>query len=444
MEIPRLKLNNGQKLLNAVKARDVEEIKNILSHTRLRFHAIAYAYGWALYQAKELAPNQTLRAHPFMQEAIEKVRLQRKIALDRLLVFDAINASSGDVPIENKNRKKQIDETLIDQRDMYITCAQVIRPYLELLIPEDSNNPTILFFYVGAFGHLDLLQDVAEPYKDKIDWNFCNEYGKTLLHIHAQEGNLAIVDYLLNKGADYNKQTFCYEKRNEEDEEEDIFLDKTPLHYAAQYRQEAVVKRLLDAGSNVTIDDHFNKLPLHYVAPGKYGNQKIFEMLLDHGANIDATNKGRTLLWEAIEEKKYTTIEYLLRLGANPSKSLPTRIFSSNRESFEILLALGANIDTPSCNNKTLLYKAVEEGNFNTIEYLLQRGADPDKELESRFCFKTMKFYTDSPLELAYRQAYLDTPSSEEDCEEETERIYRLLQKYRKTYPSLETSSESS
>lgn len=467
MEIPKPTLNNAQKLLQAVKERNLEEIKLILSCTDLRFHAIAYAYAWAITQAKELTPNKRLRAHSFMQEAVKRVHTQRAIALDRfavkyknilmLLLCDQTNDLSV-LPYEIRNNivqhmitcsyhdkicKEKIDETLIDQGNMYHACAEIIYPYLEPLISENSKNPTILAFYIGTFGYLDLLQDCVGPYEKKIDWDFCNPSGKTLLHIHAQEGNLEMVDYLLKKGADYNRQSYYYEKIYEEDKE-NIFIHKTALHYAAERHHVEIVERLLHAGSNVTIDDHFGKLPLHYVAPGRYGNQKIFEMLLDHGADIDATTNNKTLLWEAIEEKNYITIEYLLKLKANPNRSLPTRISSKNKESFEILLELNADIDSPNYDNKTLLYKAVEEKNFNLIEYLLQLGADPDKELESRFCFETMKFYTDSPLELAYRQAYLNTQSSEEDYEEENEHIYRLLQKYRKKNLSLESSSESS
>lgn len=283
---------NKSKLLQAVNERDIDTIANILSSTKLHFKLLARVYTYALSQAKKLTPNADIRRDPCRQEAIKKMQFARESAL-------------------KKTRREQIDETLVDQGKLYAICAQTIYPHLEPLITK-ANNANSLFYCIGCTGHLGLLQDFIETYETHINWNFCDDSGITLLHIAAKEDNVDMIDYLLTKNIPINSQTYYDENTDSS--------HKTPLHYAAENHRTTIVKRLLDKKSDPNITDYFGELPLHYVAPGKYGNREIFEMLLAAGTNIDSTNdNGKTLLYKAVEENNIEAVEYLLALGASPT-----------------------------------------------------------------------------------------------------------------------------
>jgi len=89
-----------------------------------------------------------------------------------------------------------------------------------------------------------------------------------------------------------------------------------PLHYAAAYGNEDVVKLLLEAGASVNAQDLGGWSPLHYAAQN--GNTDIAKILISAKASIDANNHGnRTPLHIATLNCKTDAIEILLRSGAN-------------------------------------------------------------------------------------------------------------------------------
>lgn len=299
---------NGQLLFQAIAARKIEVMERILSCTVFNFASLAYIYAYVLGRAKKLTPNEKMRSDSFMQEAIEKTRLQREIALDKLNNLDIIQSSKG-ITYATKTRKEQIDETLIDQGKLFLTYAQIIYPYLKPLITE-GNNANILFLFIGKLGYLDLLQDFITTYEPYIDWNYCDAFGRTILHINARTDNLAMIQYLLSKNIDCNQRS--YFEGNKE------YPHETALHYAARNHHAAIVRYLLANESDPNIPDHFGNLPLHCVSPGSNGDMEIFEMLLAAGTNIDNTSNGKTALYKAVLRNNPYAVDYLLKLGADP------------------------------------------------------------------------------------------------------------------------------
>ena len=85
-----------------------------------------------------------------------------------------------------------------------------------------------------------------------------------------------------------------------------------------------------------SIRDEKGYTALHYVSPGKHGNIELFEYLINHGANINIKHHGKTLLYQAVHDNLYPTVEYLLSQGADPYTSCkieqPSRVYTRHYE----------------------------------------------------------------------------------------------------------------
>ncbi|RNF16922.1 ankyrin repeat protein [Trypanosoma conorhini] len=99
----------------------------------------------------------------------------------------------------------------------------------------------------------------------------------TLLHHAAFSGNVRILDAILSVQP---MQT--------------VDLDAadaggwTPLHYAAERGLTAVVERLLEEGANLNAKDEMRRTPLHLAAAA--GHVDVLQLLLKHGAVRGAKN----------------------------------------------------------------------------------------------------------------------------------------------------------
>ena len=66
----------------------------------------------------------------------------------------------------------------------------------------------------------------------------------------------------------------------------------TPLHFASHYGKSETVQLLLDHGANINAEDNLLKIPLHHVAAGQYvveeDGVRISQLLLERGADVNA------------------------------------------------------------------------------------------------------------------------------------------------------------
>ncbi|KAF5974857.1 CAMK kinase [Fusarium coicis] len=195
----------------------------------------------------------------------------------------------------------------------------------------------------------------------------------------------------------------------------------TPLHYAACWGSEAVLKLLVQHGAHTEATDRVGCTPLMLATQA--GSEGKVKQLVLHGANVNARNpSGFTSLTIAAREGQVDTARLLMEKGAyleasNDLKHTPlmvavngghtgvvnwlldagANINASDDQGFtplimaakggretvvEVLLKAGAAIETMDASRKTALVHAVKRNHERVVAFLLQKGANPEAEDE--------------------------------------------------------------
>ena len=211
--------------------------------------------------------------------------------------------------------------------------------------------------------------------------------GSTPLQWAVYEGKTAEVRRLIDAGADV---TLANE------------YGASPMSLAAEVADTAVLKMLLDAGADADSPNADGMTALMTVA--RTGNVEAAKLLIEHGATVDARENfgGQSALMWASARRHPAMIEYLLEHGAaidarsthrdyqrhitaeGRPKSLDSGGFTpllyaareNCRACVEVLLAKGADIDLPDPDGVSPLHLAVMNANWDLAKQLIDAGAN--------------------------------------------------------------------
>jgi len=211
-------------------------------------------------------------------------------------------------------------------------------------------------------GNLDVLKQYIES---GVDCDQRNSGGQTPLILAAEAGHLALVKYLLHRGAKLN-----YKSKHGGEE--------TALIMAANSNHLEVVRELLEHGADPDASDNEGISALMTAA--SWGYVEILACLLK---TIDqADNHGNTALLWAAKYNQTEATSMLLARGADVSlrnyfgKSAllkPKRY--EDQALIELLISAGCDVNAPDASGVTPLIKAIYEGHKALAEFLLHAGA---------------------------------------------------------------------
>jgi ankyrin repeat protein len=228
--------------------------------------------------------------------------------------------------------------------------------------------------------------------QEEVDANAAEGDGSTALHWASYHDDLESADLLIRGGADVNAAND---------------LGVTPLWTASLNASAAMVRRLLEAGANPSKALLLGETPL--MAAARSGSADIVEQLLVRGANVNArAARDQTALMWAVAQKHPAVVKVLLAHGADvharsaawgqmmavpphgyagynrmiPHGGDTTLMFAArggDLESAKLLVAAGANVDDADAWGVSATALAAHSGYGGLVEFLLEKGADPNK-----------------------------------------------------------------
>ena len=202
-----------------------------------------------------------------------------------------------------------------------------------------------------------------------------NAMEKYPLHEAARDGNLEAVRRLLDEGGNVNLQ-------NRDGD--------TSLHCAIcqdiLYKPDChlqTVKLLLEHQADINVHNNMKRTPLYNAACE--GHQEILQLLLDRGADVNTQDQnGHTPLHGAARNGHIDVAQLLLNYGAHiniKDKNGYTPLFWSavncgQLPIFRTLLDRGADINIKNNIGHTPLFWGVFWGSYDYVKFLLEQGAD--------------------------------------------------------------------
>ncbi|EEP79769.1 conserved hypothetical protein [Uncinocarpus reesii 1704] len=170
---------------------------------------------------------------------------------------------------------------------------------------------------------------------------------------------------------------------------------RTPLSWAAENGHTAIVQLLIEKNADVQAKDKYGRTPLSKAKDD--WNTGIVKLLLDKGAGLEIT---RTPLSRAAENGHAAIIKLLLENGADFEANdkqydrtpLLWAVQIGNENLVKMVLERGISLET----SRTPLSWAAENGHETVVQLLLEKGANPDAKSD----------YGGTPLSYAARNGH--------------------------------------
>jgi ankyrin repeat protein len=239
---------------------------------------------------------------------------------------------------------------------------------------------------LGIQGDMERLFNPHNPYLAAWDWIYNVDWG----HFRGSFDYLAEYPPPLEASALYYASLYGFSKlanyiicMHGEDVNAKFDWRGTPLHAASYKGYMDVVRVLLDHGANVNTTD--KRIPLHSAYLG--GHLEIMQLLLEHGADVDLSQgpNEATILYSASKGGQAEAVHLLLRHNANVNARgfcnwtpLHQASFYKHPKVVQLLLGHGADVNALTAAHNTPLHFALTSRSPEVVRLLLEYGADVD------------------------------------------------------------------
>jgi len=238
--------------------------------------------------------------------------------------------------------------------------------YIEIpsKIPKSETNETTyrehILYSTASFGSVKAMKLLKEKgfdieHKDKSSF--------TPLIVASYYGNIEMVKYLINEGANKEKRTT------------DAGSDKTALYYAVENNQYDVAKYLIKMGADIKPYKLFAGSVDVFNAAWENGNAKMMKLILDNGYKSDKSIED-CLFINALkssdpnELKKYMGYKYK---GFDYTAALS--IYGGKLETLKFLVEGGAKVNGVD-GDGLMLSASSYDGKTDIVDYLIRNGAN--------------------------------------------------------------------
>ena len=188
--------------------------------------------------------------------------------------------------------------------------------------------------------------------------NAANDLGATAIWAASLNGSLGMVQRLLDAGANPNLA---------------LAAGETPLMVASRAGSAAIVRALLDRGADVNAKGARGQTALMWAVAQKHAGAA--GVLLAHGADVNA----RSSVWSqvmAVPPHGMPDYNRSIPHGGDTPLMFAARV--GDLASARLLVAAGANVNDADAWTISAATLAAHSGFADLLEFLLERGADPD------------------------------------------------------------------